>query len=101
MQHQKGIQAAHSFCIFFTNLFLKRNIIRKVALDNTPKAVKEGRKEYLISICLFLLVIIIGYFHLINGVDLTDEGMYISSPFRYSLGDIPFQDDVIFNPLTR
>ena len=95
MQHQKGIQAAHSFCIFFTNLFLKRNIIRKVALDNTPKAVKEGRKEYLISICLFLLVIIIGYFHLINGVDLTDEGMYISSPFRYSLGDIPFQDDVM------
>ncbi len=46
---------------------------------------------------LFLLpvaVAVIGLWRLRFGLDLTDEGIYLTSPLRYILGDLPFRDEI-------
>jgi hypothetical protein len=47
----------------------------------------------LLSLCLFLLMVGFGYLRATKGIDLTDEGSYLSTAMRYSLGDVPFRDE--------
>ena len=49
--------------------------------------------QHLLSFCLFILLAVFGYFHATKGIDLTDEGMYVSTAMRFSMGDIPFRDE--------
>lgn len=48
-----------------------------------------------LSFGLFVLPLVFGFIHATKGLDLTDEGMYISTSLRYSLGDIPFRDEIM------
>lgn len=56
---------------------------------------RERSRQSLAPVVIFFLLAAAGYLHSTKGIDLTDEGMYISSPFRYALGDTPFRDEVM------
>jgi hypothetical protein len=66
--------------------------------------------QWLMGLGLFCLVFGLGLIHATKGIDLTDEGMYLSTAMRYALGDRPFVDeimnatrpfDVLVSPLFR
>ena len=42
---------------------------------------------------MLILLAVSGYLHATKGIDLTDEGMYVSTAMRFSMGDIPFRDE--------
>ncbi len=44
---------------------------------------------------MFLCLFLYGWWRASKGFDLTDEGMYISTGMRYTLGDLPFRDEVM------
>jgi len=46
---------------------------------------------------LFLAAFLVGLYRVRLGIDLQDEGMYLSAPLRYALGDVPFRDEFL-NP---
>ena len=51
--------------------------------------------QYIVSIVLFLLLFLLGaYQSMKGGFNFTDEGLYLSAPFRYSLGVVPFRDAI-------
>jgi hypothetical protein len=54
---------------------------------------KERSIQYLFSSLVFVLLCVFGYLHATKGIDLTDEGFYLSTSMRYSLGDVPFRDE--------
>ena len=58
-------------------------------------SLKKQKVQYSLSIFLFILLFGFGYYHATKGIDLTDEGMYVSTPMRYSLGDVPFRDEIM------
>ncbi len=49
--------------------------------------------QVLASILLFTAVFLFASRHSTKGIDLTDEGMYLSTAMRYAMGDIPFKDE--------
>jgi len=56
----------------------------------------EGRKgQYLFSALFFASLFLYGWWRATRGIDLTDEGMYLSTAMRYSLGDLPFRDEIM------
>ena len=57
--------------------------------------IKQNKSQYFLSLCLFSILFIFAYLHAAKGLDLTDEGMYLSAAMRYSLGDLPFRDEII------
>ncbi len=51
--------------------------------------------QYLLS-CVILILVVGHMFGLAqNGIDMTDEGMYLSASLRYALGDSPYRDEVM------
>lgn len=52
-------------------------------------------KKYALCAVVFLFLLGLGWDHSTKGLDLTDEGWYVSTPLRYALGDMPFRDEVI------
>ncbi len=58
----------------------------------------EKRKRYVLVFILSTIFLGIGYYHSIKGIDLTDEGAYVSMPMRYTMGDVPFQDEIFGAP---
>lgn len=53
------------------------------------------RSEYVLSGLIFVLLLAIGVFHSIKGgINLTDEGLYLSAPFHYTFGVLPFRDAI-------
>lgn len=66
---------------------------RGIASHVTSLFFREGRIQYSLSCLVFVLLCLFGYVHATKGVDLTDEGFYLSTSMRYALGDIPFRDE--------
>lgn len=58
---------------------------------------KRQKVQYLLSFCLFILLFVFGSIHATKGIDLTDEGMYLSTAMRLSMGDTPFRDEFMSN----
>jgi len=52
----------------------------------------------LAGLMVLLGLTVYGLLRIRLGLDLTDEGFYLSAPLRYALGDLPFRDE-ISNPL--
>ncbi|MCY3020596.1 MAG: hypothetical protein NTW87_16375, partial [Planctomycetota bacterium] len=50
-----------------------------------------------LGILVFIGLAGLGWHRIHLGVDLTDEGFYLSTPYRYTLGDLPFRDETM-NP---
>jgi len=66
---------------------MKNSVFKKVLF------LREKKVQYLLSFCMLILVVGLGYFHATKGIDLTDEGMYLSTAMRFSMDDIPFRDE--------
>jgi len=49
--------------------------------------------QYITAVFLFFGMVAFGIWHAALGIDLTDEGFYLSTSMRYALGDTPFQDE--------
>ena len=56
---------------------------------------KNRKVQYALSFFLFILLGVYGYLHATRGIDLTDEGMYLSTTMRFSMGDIPLRDELM------
>ena len=54
---------------------------------------KNKKAQYALSFFFLILLGVYGYIHATKGIDLTDEGMYVSTAMRFSMGDIPFRDE--------
>ena len=54
---------------------------------------KNRKAQYALSFFFLILLGVYGYIHATKGIDLTDEGMYVSTAMRFSMGDIPFRDE--------
>jgi len=52
----------------------------------------------LAGLMVLLGLTVYGLLRIRLGLDLTDEGFYLSAPLRFALGDVPFRDD-ISNPV--
>lgn len=62
---------------------------------NDSKSSQWLKLQYVISILLFACVLFLGVFHAKKGgINLTDEGLYFSAPYRYSFGAVPFKDAI-------
>ena len=46
---------------------------------------------------LFSAAFLYGLYRIRLGIGLNDEGMYLTAPLRYALGDVPFRDEFL-NP---
>lgn len=56
----------------------------------------SGRKlQYLLAFFLFIALLAYGRYNASKGIDLTDEGLYLSTALRFALGDLPFRDEVV------
>lgn len=67
----------------------------KASANKNTFFLNKQKVQYSLSIFLFILLFGFGYYHATKGIDLTDEGMYVSTPMRYSLGDVPFRDEIM------
>lgn len=67
----------------------------KPYINKTIVFLRKEKVQYSLSICLFIILFGFGCFHATKGIDLTDEGMYLSTAMRYSLGDTPFRDEIM------
>ena len=65
-----------------------------ISLHKTILFLKEQKVQYLLSYCLFVMLTVFGYAHATKGINMTDEGIYLSTPMRHALGDAPFRDEV-------
>ena len=72
-----------------------RNNTLESTFKKTIYLLRERKIQFLLSACLFFLLLGFGYLHATKGIDLTDEGMYLSTSMRYSLGDVPFRDEIM------
>lgn len=55
----------------------------------------SGKNKYILPFLLLLFLIGFTCMRATKGIDLTDEGMYVSTAMRYSLGDVPFRDEIM------
>ena len=62
---------------------------------NTVNFLWSRKHQQVLSVLLFVVLFAFGCIHAAKGIDLTDEGMYLSTALRYSMGDIPFRDEVM------
>jgi len=62
--------------------------------------ISSSTAQACLSVIVLLILIFYAYIKASKGLDLTDEGMYIATPMRYALGDIPFRDEImnVFRP---
>ena len=50
--------------------------------------------QFVIAFFWLSVLAVFKYWHATRGIDLTDEGMWLSTSMRYALGDIPFRDEI-------
>ncbi len=59
---------------------------------------KEEKIRYFLFFILGVILFGIGYCNSGRGIDFSDEGAYVSMPMRYTMGDIPFRDEIVGTP---
>ena len=47
------------------------------------------------ALAILLVLGVVGVDRARHGLCMTDEGLYLTTPLRYSLGDLPFQDEIL------
>lgn len=53
------------------------------------------KNQYIGAGFIFVVLFLLGWYHAAKGgFNLTDEGLYLSAPFRYSQGALPFRDAI-------
>jgi hypothetical protein len=62
--------------------------------DGRTHSDAASRIEVCLSVFIVAAVVAAGLYRLRFGIGFTDEGMYLSNPFRYLLGDVPYRDDI-------
>lgn len=53
------------------------------------------RLSKIASVALMAGTVVFGFFRLRYGFSFSDEGLFLSTPLRYCLGDVPFRDEVL------
>lgn len=67
----------------------------RARITSEPASIRITKKaQYLLSVCLLVVLFGFGYVHATKGVDLGDEGLYVSAAMRFALGDMPFRDEI-------
>ncbi len=67
----------------------------KTRSESIIATLRQPAYQYIFSAFMLLVLLSFGAWHCTKGIDLTDEGMYLSAPMRYALGDRPFRDEIM------
>ncbi len=67
----------------------------KAYINGMVHLMNKRRVQYLISLLLFVLLLGFGFFHSTKGIDIGESGYYVSSAIRYTMGDLPFRNEII------